>query len=188
MLAKELITSPVEYPITLSEAKEHLRVTFPDDDTYISFLIRVAVDTIESFTSKKLITQTWNYYLDTFPDYEISLPFSPVQSVTFIKYYNTDNVLTTLDTASYQLNKYVLYPSIKCADLNTYFPQTMPGKYNSVQIQLVCGYGDASKVPDAIKQALKISVADMYLKRTSEYISNKTFERLLNPFRIINLA
>ena len=50
--------APQQQPVTLDDAKRHLRVDWPDDDAYIFDLINAAQDWLESRTSRALITQT----------------------------------------------------------------------------------------------------------------------------------
>lgn len=64
-----LVTAPGSEPITLAEAKLHLRVetAMTDDDTLISALIVSARQAAETITRRALITQTWKLALDQFP-------------------------------------------------------------------------------------------------------------------------
>lgn len=64
-----LLIEPAIEPITLSEAKTHLRVDFTDDDTLITTLIIVARQAVEEFLGRALITQTWQVFYDRFPDF-----------------------------------------------------------------------------------------------------------------------
>lgn len=59
-------SSPATEPITLAEAKLHLRVDF-DDDALITSLAIAAREVIESRLGQSLITQTWELILDYFP-------------------------------------------------------------------------------------------------------------------------
>jgi uncharacterized phiE125 gp8 family phage protein len=54
-------------PITLNEAKAHLRVFGTDDDGYITSLIAAARQSAESLTDRALLPQTWELALDEFP-------------------------------------------------------------------------------------------------------------------------
>lgn len=61
------IAGPAVEPITLSEAKAHLRVTDTVEDALISNLIKAAREEVEQATGLALITQEWRLYLDSWP-------------------------------------------------------------------------------------------------------------------------
>src|SRR5260370_28067499 len=63
-----VVTPPAVEPITLDEAKLHLRVTGTDDDAYITGLITAARQYIEKEQNRAFITQTLLQTCDAFPD------------------------------------------------------------------------------------------------------------------------
>ena len=70
-------TEAVIEPVTLAEAKAHLRVDISDDDTYISALIKGAREWVEDYLDCSLITQQFTVRMDNFPT-EIELPRPPM--------------------------------------------------------------------------------------------------------------
>src|SRR5574343_313593 len=97
-----LITAPAVEPMTITEAKLYLKVDTTADDNLITELIKAVRIDVEKILGYKLINQTWDYFADDFTD-PIILPLQPVSSVTYIKYYNIDKVLTTLAATEYYL-------------------------------------------------------------------------------------
>ncbi|WP_025917676.1 head-tail connector protein [Herminiimonas sp. CN] len=63
----KLNTTPAVEPVSLAEAKLHLRVDFTDDDTLITMLIGAARVAAENICRRAFITQKWDLYLDAFP-------------------------------------------------------------------------------------------------------------------------
>lgn len=65
----QLVAGPLTEPVTLSEAKLHLRVdnSFTDDDMLISGLIIAARQHCENITRRALISQQWKMTGDRFP-------------------------------------------------------------------------------------------------------------------------
>jgi hypothetical protein len=59
--------APTVEPITLAEAKLHLRVDATDDDALIGSLISAARFEAEHRCSRALVTQQWELSLDSFP-------------------------------------------------------------------------------------------------------------------------
>jgi hypothetical protein len=84
-MALKLITAPIAEPLTLAEAKAHLRVDESDDDALIEALIVAARQGAEHITQRALMPQTWELALDQFES-EIRLPKAPLASVIGVKY------------------------------------------------------------------------------------------------------
>jgi uncharacterized phiE125 gp8 family phage protein len=63
----QLVTAPAGEPITLLEAKQHLRVDVDDDDALIGSLITAARQAAETLTGRQLMTARWRLVLDAFP-------------------------------------------------------------------------------------------------------------------------
>ena len=83
------IAAPVAEPVTLSEAKAHLRVSDTAEDTLITGLIKAAREEVEETTGLALITQDWRLYLDCWPPSGIvRLRRNPVQSVIQVTVYD----------------------------------------------------------------------------------------------------
>lgn len=61
------IERPVEEPVSLAEAKLHLRVDFTDDDALITSLIAAARMAAENICRRAFVTQKWELTLDGFP-------------------------------------------------------------------------------------------------------------------------
>jgi uncharacterized phiE125 gp8 family phage protein len=160
-----------------------------DDDTYVNGLIASALDIVEKITNRKIITQTWEYYLDQFPEgRSFYIPFGSLQSITSIKYYDAGGTLLTFDSANYQYEINNILGIVQLYNLANY-PVTQPEKLSAIIIKFICGYGAAASVPVPIKQAILMLVSVWYENR--EPVSEKnmvnvpmTFDFLLNSFRI----
>lgn len=114
-----------------------------------------------------------------------SLPLYPVQSITDLKIYGDDDVAATLDPAHYYLDT-VSRPARLTLRRGRSFPP--PGRSaNGLEIKLVTGF---TIVPQQLKQALLISVADYYQSRGDE--DNGTLPQvaveLLAPYRETRLT
>lgn len=187
-MTRELIAPPDIEPIDLSEATEHLRGIVPDDEaTLVEALIVAARERAETFTERGFISQAWAFYCDEFPAGVVRLPLTPVMSVESIKYFDTSGVEQTLDPAEYFVDT-----KSKPARLVpvTSWPSTFC-RPNSITIAATVGYGtEASDVPQTIKQAMLLMVADMYENRETVIVGTisssipMTAELLLQPFRL----
>jgi len=165
MSVLNLATAPAEEPITTAEAKAHLRITHSDDDTYVATLIKVARYVAETITNRAIITQTWDWYLDGFPGVDtIQVPKPALQSVTYIKYTDEDDTVNTLSSDDYVVDIYSTYGRIKLSDTATWPSDTLT-ELNGVNIRFVAGYGLAADVPEPIKQAVLLLIANWYENR-----------------------
>lgn len=186
----KLITAPATEPLTLTEVKVHLRVTGSSEDDYITALIVVARNTVEAQTYRPLVTQTWRLDLDysELTLAVINLNKAPLQTLSFVKYYNSDNTLTTLDTTEYDYSVDGNPARVKLITVPTCYD-----KFGTLQIQFVCGYGAAAAVPTALKQAMLIIIGNMYENRQDVITGStaselpKASQYLMEPYRNIFL-
>lgn len=165
-----LITGPTDEPLTLVDAKAHLRVEITDDDTYITSLISRAREVFERETGRQLVDATWRAQLDRFPwsDREpIELPKPPLQSVTTVTYLDSSGASQTWAPAEYQVDVFdgpaarrgLLYPVV-----NEQYPDTYPIP-DAVTITFIAGYGNAAAVPEEIKQHMLQLIGHYYEHR-----------------------
>jgi uncharacterized phiE125 gp8 family phage protein len=168
-MSTKLITEPAVEPVSLEDMQEHLRVetdgTNPDDDV-ITTLISVAREFVERFSNRALITQTWELALDAFPDCDyIALPYPPLQSVTSVKYYDTDETESTFSSDDYQVDTYSEPGRIVLA-YGEVWPSETLRTANGVIVRYIAGFGDAaSDVQSRYKQAIKLVAAHLYENR-----------------------
>lgn len=183
----KLITPPTLEPVTLQEAKDHLRVTTTDEDALISELITSARQQAETFLRRALLTQTWALYLDSFPD-QIELPNSPVQSVTSIKYIDVDGVEQTLSTLQYDVHTQN-EPALIVPAYGKTWP-SIRSQLNAITVEFVAGWQIQQSVPGPIKSALLLIIGHLYENRENASPLNMHqlpygANALLFPYRII---
>lgn len=161
-----IVTPPAEEPVTLTEAKNHLRVDLTDDDSLISALIVAAREHAEAITRRAFITQTLKLSLDAFPanNGPIYVPMPPLQSVNSLKYFDTDGMEQTLTEGTDFLVDNESEPGRITPAPDTGWPVTQ-NRPNAVSVEFVAGFGDASKVPQGIKQAILLMVGHWYENR-----------------------
>jgi len=188
-----LITPPATEPITLADAKMHLRVDsdLTIEDQYITDLIIVARGMVEAFTGRALITQTWEMCLDGFPDKDfINLPFGKLQSVTSITVKNSVGEETILTATTQYLVNTNSEPGRVVLPYSGSWPSLTPYPVNPIKILFVCGYLTAEAIPGILKSAIKLILSDLYENRESQvygnqkYIQNPTAEALMRQFRL----
>jgi len=177
-MTPKTIAPPATTPITLADVKTRLSITDALEDTEIPALIQAAVEQAESYTERSFITRTLELAVDHFP-VEIELLKGPVQSITSIKYLDSDGTEQTLSGSNYVLDDYSPLPWVLLAA-----GESWPATYdaaNAVKIRYVAGFGDAADVPEDIKSALYIAVGH-WIKFQSEVESGIGPSRMPRQF------
>jgi uncharacterized phiE125 gp8 family phage protein len=193
----EVIEAPEEEPLTLDEAKAHLRVDIDDDDDLITALISAARGHVESRTGRALVTQAWRLTLDDFPRYAnaqrychqapIKLPGGPSSGVTSFTYIDSDGTQQTLDPSAYVVD--LSGEGARITPLwNTPWP-TIRRQIGGIKIEYGVGYGEPADVPQALKAAMKLIIGELYSNRESwvdsRLTENTTVDNLIFPFVLV---
>jgi len=195
----KLISAPASYPISLVEAKEHLRVgaSTTDRDNYINGCIAAATDYVEQFLGRRLIDQTWELYLDAFPttgDMQIKIPFPPLISVLQVAYDDPSGFEQIIATGNYYVDN-VSEPGWVVLQTVTTWPTPIDA-INSVRVRFRAGYlstgsPQVAAVPPAIKQAILLLIAEMFEHRETSVVGAIvsampwSAEQLLRQYRIL---
>lgn len=159
----QLTTPPAVEPLSLGEAKLHLRVTDTDEDALIQSAIAAARKQFEEATYRQLITATYELTLPRFPKGKrpIVVPRAPLQSVGGITYLDSAGNEQTLATS-----RYVVTASRQPGLVWPAFGYTWPTTYEhpaAVTVTFDAGYGDAADdVDDLIKAAMRLMIGQAY--------------------------
>jgi uncharacterized phiE125 gp8 family phage protein len=135
------------------------------EDEYMESLVTVARDIVEGYTGRRLINQTWNYYIDEFPCKDhIKIPYAPLVSVASVKYTDCDGTVNTMSTDDYIVDTNsepgrIVLPYDGSWPSDTLYP------VNPIDIEYVAGYGTSTNVPKTIRQAMLLLVGDLYENR-----------------------
>lgn len=168
MYGLTVVTEPTTEPLTIDEAKAHLRVAHTYDDLAIKALITAARKYCETVTKRALVTQTLRLTRDTFPvaceEWTFRLPRPPLASVTNIQYTDADGNTDTVDSASYVVDATSIPGRVALAD-GYDWPTDAIEQIAAVRVNYVAGYGAASAVPQTIKQAMLLLIGHWYVNR-----------------------
>lgn len=148
----ELLTSPASLPVTLVEMRAQVWQVSTErtTDDYLTHLIQTATDHVERITWRKIITQEWRVYLDSWPD-NIVLPFGQIRELTSVMVKDTDGNTRTLDTSEYNVEIIggagAIYP------VSAGWPSDELADRNGIMVDFLCGWA-VDEVPPAIKHAI----------------------------------
>ena len=172
----QLVTPPAQEPVSLAEAKQHLRVDGGDDDLLIGALITAARQAAETKTGRQLITARWKLVLDAFPGpslmqsatgasfslpgHAILLAKCPVQSAVSIEYLDMNGTTQVMPSSDYVLDA-ACEPARLTPAFGKTWPPTLP-QMGAVSVTFDAGYGTASAVPEGLKSWIKLRVGSLY--------------------------
>lgn len=177
----KIIVPPEIFPVTLAEAKQHLRVDDSDNDDKIELCIQAATryaDGPRGFLARALITQTWELVLDRFPDFEMQIPLPPLQEVLSVKYDDTAGDEQTLSADDYSVDN-VSEPGW-IVPVTSGWP-TILEAINTVRVRFIAGYAPtdgispvnlAENVPQDIKAAILLHVGALYEHRETTVVGS----------------
>ena len=158
------------------------------DDDLLNELITDGRLAVENDTSKKIMSQTWDYCPKDWPDGDrIKIPFGNLTAVTFVKWKDTDGTVTTLTVTDDYI---VEYNGTQCGYIVLPYGVSWPSSTlypsNPITIRFVCGYTTQAAVPRSFKQAVKRWCVNNYANRgddvvgTSRVDYDKTYYRHIN--------
>lgn len=187
------IATPATEPVTLAEARVHLRVDGTDEDALIAGWITAARGEVEDATGRALLPQDWELRLPAFPSYgcSIELPRAPLIAILSVVTVAADGAETTLDAAAYQAEA-PSGPTAQPARLwpaaGAGWPTTASGVRGAVRVRYRAGYPSLSLVPGPLKSATLLALGDLYANReqasAGPISDNPAFARLIAPYRL----
>lgn len=175
----QLLIPPAAEPVSLAEAKLHLRVDFSDDDALITALIAAARQAAETITGRQLVTARWRLVLDAFPGpslmgvpagrpftlpgHAILIPKVPVRAIVSIDYLDMGGQQQTMPAAHYAADL-ACEPARVTPVFGQIWPITLP-QIAAVSVTFDAGYGTAADVPQGIKRWILLRVGSLYQNR-----------------------
>ncbi|MCI0571347.1 MAG: head-tail connector protein [Myxococcaceae bacterium] len=186
-----LVTPPATEPVSLAEAKAHLRLESAEDDAYVTTLILAARQHVEDVCWRRLVTQEWEAVLEAFPcDGELEMPGGNLQAIVSVTYVDEAGAQQTLAPATYAADT-VSVPGRLLLAYGQAWPSTRC-QWDAVRVRYTVGWA-AAEVPAPIRQALLLLVAQLYEHRVPEVtgtiVSKVSFavDSLLSPHRLVRL-
>jgi uncharacterized phiE125 gp8 family phage protein len=182
------VTAPTAEPLQVSEARRHLALDDSYYDDYISSLVEVTRATVQAHTHRQLVTATFDAKLDALPAGQgtLCLPYGQLQSITSVSYTDTAGVSQTFSSGDYDVSIAREPGTIRPA-----YGEVWPVarlEQEAATVRFVCGYGAASAVPQAIKQAMLLLIGHYFNNREQTIVGTMASEipqgsqALLAPF------
>jgi uncharacterized phiE125 gp8 family phage protein len=185
------VMAPTLLPVTLAEAKAHLRITHDEEDALVARLIGTATSYFDGYAGvlgRCILQQSWTLYRDAFPSGAITIPLGQLIAVTGFDYTSTAGTNVAISATDYVVDLY----AGQVLPVSTW-PDTSDVP-NAVRLTYTAGYGDEIRdVPDAIRHAILLLVGHWYENREAVAVGATPAEvpmavdALIAPFRIMSL-
>jgi uncharacterized phiE125 gp8 family phage protein len=161
-----IVTPPASEPVSLAEAKLFLRVGHDGEDALIASLIVAAREAVEAAGGRALVTRRVIETLDQWSfdrRWAQPLVLAPASAVHAVRVADASGAMNALDAEDYELDAASQPPRL-------FFPDGLPPAPGSsiagIEIEYDAGYGpDASDAPEALRQAVRMTVIAAYERR-----------------------
>lgn len=156
-------SAPANLALSLSDAKDWLRVDHTDEDTLITAVVKAATSFVESWLKMALITQTVQVTYDTLHYGNwLHLPKSPLQSVTTVETRDGDGNYSTVAASTYSVDTNSTPGRIRWITRPDY--DTEYGE--AIRVTFVAGFGaDSADIPADIVHCVRLMTAHLYERR-----------------------
>lgn len=163
--------APTSEPLSLTDAKDFMRIIETDDDAMITSMIVGAREFAENYTNRQFVAATYELITDRFVQ-DMKLRHNPIKTISKIECMDETGVYQTLSTDEY----YLYYDnSIGRIHFNS-FPSIKDDK-RAVKITFTSGY---DTIPTSIVSFLKVFVSTIYENREF-YIIGVSVDKFANP-------
>jgi len=163
------------YPVSLDEAKRHLRVDddFDKDDDYIRNLIYAATQKCEEYIGKDIALTSNIVKIPDFVGSDFYVEEGHLISVDYVKQSDASTLVAIDHYETYYNRVYVELSSSADQD--------------PLYVYYTTGFA-AGNCPALIKQAVLVKIGDLYdveRQSYSDHKENYAYQRLLDSFKII---
>lgn len=158
MYGLRLVTPPTAEPVSLEEAKAHLRVEHDADDVLISAQIAAAREWAEGFTGSRFLEQTWDVTLRGWPSSPYRIPVGPVGAVSSVTYRTSDGSTALVPPETYRLDWEDLF-------LTRGASWPVGPAPDEVTLRVVVGSATVQGVSTMVRQAILVLVGHWYANR-----------------------
>lgn len=152
-------------PISLAQAKLHLRVDTSDEDDLIEGMIADARSWVEDYTGQTLVQAPHTEQINGFADLLLTWP---VISLTAVKYLDANGDQQTLEADLYELNT-ARRPARLRLKGDARWPAV--GAARAIEVEMVAGYADADAIPGGMRRAMYV-LLEGYYSRDAKAISD----------------
>lgn len=182
-MSLQRLAAPQTEPVSVADLRDWLKIDAGDEDATLAALIEAARTTLEGWTRRAFVTQSWRFtYAGSFADGVARLPLAPVVSILDVRLYDAAGAATTLPPESYALETDDQRPGLRLLD--------PPGGTSATRcvVEAVFGYGPApADTPAPLRQAILMLASCWHARRGDHADADRAIpvavSRLVAPYR-----
>lgn len=148
-----------ELPVSLQEAKTHLRIYSEGLDEDVRLKLAAAVEYCEDVTGRVLrVSHTVAQKYPSWPCNPVRLDRQAAYSVSSVAYYDADGNSQTVDSANYRLHQSSNAASYLEIDSDFSRP-SLEARDDAVTVTYLAGYSSLDYVPNSAKMAILLQLS-----------------------------
>lgn len=187
MAGLEQVSGPAVEPLSLAEAKLHLRLDGEGEDELVLALVRAARELAERYTGRALVTRRLRLWLDAWPPGRraLALPSPPLADIVSVVVHDADDEPAAFDPAGWLADRMASPGRLV---LRAGVAPPVPGRAaNGIAIEYDAGYGaEASDVPEPLRRGIALAVGHLFEHREAAPLPAGV-EALWAPYRMVRL-
>ncbi len=155
-----ILTPPAAEPVSVVEAKRHLRLETSSEDAFVERLVTAARRVVEERTGRALVSQTARLTLDRAPERAVTFPRAPLNAVLEVAVLTDASSWTPVST-----DLYAIETGEGARVVATGFWPRAVQPVAGVRIDAEVGYGPRGAAPADLQQAVLLLVAHFFERR-----------------------
>ncbi len=164
------VAAPTLRPVSLDEAKTHLKVSGTDEDTLITTYLDASIAACENKLQTAIMDTNFVLYQRSFCQH-LNLQKNWVNQINSVKYYDENGTQQTIASSNYTLQDFKV-PNVLYFNSSYSFPSTDTREF-SVEVNFNAGAMAASGVLPNIRAAIFLEVGDRYENRQNEIVGER---------------
>lgn len=192
MAGLERVSAPAVEPLSLAEARLHLRLDTEAEDGLVAALVLAARQMAEAHLGRVLIRQGLRLWLDRWPPGRraVDLPRPPLLEVTAVTGFDEDGTPALLDPGRWLADRVATPGRLVLRAGMT--PPLSRRAVNGISIDYQAGYGDSgADVPEPIRRGMALLVGHLFESREAGGEGLRPLplgvEALWAPYRVVRL-
>lgn len=176
------LTQPTVEPVSVEEAKAHIRQTEDDDDLLVASYVSAARERVENYCNRPFTSATFAILYDgSVPASGVlTLPLPAITAISSVSYRDSDDETQTWPSEAYTYD--ATRQELRPAD-------NWPSG-TALRVDVVAGDNSSPRsIPGPIRAAILLYTADLYDLRQAHVVGasiapNPAAEMLMDPYRV----